>query len=906
MKRYVWPALIVAFFAVVPAVSAAVRFYTDWLWFLELNYPRVFLTVLVTRIQLGLLFGGSLFILLAATVLVADALSRVGFVKIIADAIEIPGRENLEPHVRRSMLLVAAFLALVMGIESSTRWALWLRYLHPTSFGKTEPLFGKDISFYVFQLPFYDYLYQWVFAVLIFALLMTIVVYGIKNAIVVTPKGPQVKPAAIAHISVLVAAIVALKALGYRLMMFKLLVTQRGFVSGAGYTDVHFAAPVLSILFFVAVVAAVGVLAAGVMRSWKVGTASVAVFFVVSVVASIVPQVYQKFRVVPNEITMERPYILRQIAFTRAAFALDRVTTRAFSATETITPQKLRDNTLTIRNIRLWDARPLLDSYRQLQEIRPYYQFTGVDVDRYRIRGQYTQVNVSARELATDKLPSRIWINEHLTYTHGFGLCMSPVIHFSTEGMPDFLIKDIPPTSHGDLRLDRPEIYYGQLSNDYVFVKTASKEFDYPLGDSNHFTKYNGEGGVPIRSFTRRLAFAARFSSMGILLNTDIGPKSRIMFDRGILQRIQKIMPVVSLDLDPYPVVYKGRVVWIVDAYTVSSTYPYSEDFNGFNYIRNPLKITVDAYDGDVHFYTADPTDPIIRTWDKIFPGVFKPLDSMPAGLRAHIRYPLDLFKVQAKVLRVYHMQDPQVFYNKEDQWDIPKEIFYREVLDLEPYYAIMKLPGETSEEYVLAFPFTPISKDNMAAMIFARMDGDKYGQLILFHFPKKKLIYGPLQVEARIDQDTDISRQFSLWNQRGSMIIRGNMLVVPIEQGLLYVEPIYLMAEKGQIPELKRVVVSLGDRVNMEPTLFQALEKITGGTLGGAVTSEKAPPASAVQTSEAPYATGTTTIPAEFIEKVRAAFRDAQDAYGRGDFAAYGRAMQRLQNLLNDSSAGK
>lgn len=911
MKRYGWTIAAVVVVLLISLTTSVCRFYTDWLWFIEVNYRQVFLRTLITRIELGFVFGAIVFVVLGAVILVADALSRVGFLKIEGDAIELPGQEQLATRIRLSMFLVAAFLAFVMGIGVSSQWATWLRFTHAAPFGVRDPVFGRDISFFIFKLPLLNFFYQWLFSILIIAFIMAGFIFVVKRGILLTSKGPLFKSGPLGLASVLIALMVALKAAGYRLAMYNLLVGRRDFVFGAGYTDAHFRIPLFSALAVVAALAAVALLVNAAIRSWKFGAAALGLVVAASVVGSVVSPVYQRLRVQPNEITMERPYIERQIQSTRAAFNLDHVAVRPFPAYDTLTPAQLRKNLLTIKNIRLWDALPLLSTYRQLQEIRPYYNFTDVDTDRYNIGGQYTQVNIAARELAYDKLPSRIWINEHLVYTHGFGVVSSPVTHTSLEGMPNFLIKDIPPTTHTDLKLLRPEIYYGKLSNEYVFADTDLKEFDYPVGDSNRFTHYAGTGGVRVKNFIRRVAFAIRFSSLAILLNTDIRPDSRVLFFRPIIDRAQRILPFITIDGDPYPVVVNGRVFWILDGYTVSDYYPYSETFNDINYVRNSVKVVIDAYNGTTDFYMADPSDPVVRTWASAFPGVFQPLDRMPEALRHHLRYPMDYFKVQSRVFRTYHMTDPQVFYNKEDQWAIPNEIFYREAQELEPYYAIMKLPGESGEEYALVFPFTPYNRDNLASLMCARMDGKHYGELVIYSFPKKKLIYGPFQIEARIDQDTDISRQFSLWNQRGSQIIRGNLLVVPIDDSLMYVEPVYLMAEKGQIPELKRVIVSVGDQVVMENTLADALRRVAGGDVGlespVPLAPQTAAPGSAVSAEPSVViATGTANVPIEKLRRAAAAMRAAQEASKQGDWIAFGRAMKQLQDVLGEIDRGR
>jgi uncharacterized membrane protein (UPF0182 family) len=574
------------------------------------------------------------------------------------------------------------------------------------------------------------------------------------------------------------------------------------------------------------------------LRRWRLLLGGIAAFVGVAILGGAAyPALIQRYQVSPNEIVKERPYIDYNIRYTRLAYGLDNIEEREFPAEETLTLQDLRKNDTTIKNIRLWDTRPLLATYSQLQEIRTYYKFTDIDIDRYTINGEYRQVTLSPRELSSQDLPSRIWINERLTYTHGYGAVVSPVNRVTREGLPEFWIKDIPPVPSGDLRISRPELYFSELATDYVFAKTRAKEFDYPAGNQNVYTTYEGRGGIPLGSFWRKVLFAAYLGDIKLLLSNDLTAESRLLIYRNIRARVQRIAPFFQYDDDPYMVVSAaGRIVWLLDGYTVSDRFPYSAPTRGLgNYVRNAVKVTVDAYDGTVHFYVADPADPLIRTTARIFPGLLQPLDAMPADLRAHIRYPEGLFRIQAAMYAVYHMRDTQVFYNKEDLWSIPVRPVDGQERAMEPYYIILRLPGEKKEEFVLLIPFTPSKKDNLAAWLAARSDPPNYGKLVVYNFPKQKLIYGPRQIEARIDQDPFISQQLSLWNQRGSQVIRGNLLVVPIERSLVYVEPLYIAAEKGQLPELKRVIVGFGDRIAMEETLDGAMARVFGAAVAQA-----------------------------------------------------------------------
>jgi uncharacterized membrane protein (UPF0182 family) len=607
--------------------------------------------------------------------------------------------------------------------------------------------------------------------------------------------------------------------------------------------------------------------------------------------AVIYPGLLQKFKVAPNELDLETPYIKNSIEFTRFGFNLENIEDIPFDVDLKLTSADIAKNDATIKNIRLWDTDPLLKTYSQLQQIRTYYKFFDVDNDRYLVNGHYTQVMLSPRELSYADLPSRNWINERLIFTHGNGLTMGPVSRISKEGLPEFFLKDIPPVSLADIKVTRPEIYYGELSNDYVIVGTKVPEFSYPTASGNINTVYNGRGGVPIRSLADKALFALRFGSDKIFLSSDITDKSRILYYRNINERVRTLAPFLSFDSDPYLVVNKaGGLTWIIDAYTYSDRLPYSRPLSGgTNYIRNSVKVTVDAYDGTVTFYLADAKDVMAQTYARIYPGFFRPIAAMPDDLRSHIRYPHQFLKLQASVFAAYHMTDPKVFYNKENLWEIPA----LGEKQMEPYYTVMKLPGEKSEEYILLLPFTPAKRDNLAAWLTARCDGENYGKIRAYTFPRDRLIYGPKQIDARINQDAFISQQLTLWNQHGSEVIRGSMLVIPIEKSLLYVQPLYLVAEKGGLPELRRVIVAYGDQVVMEQSLELALQRIFGGRLA----PETAAAPAVAPTAAAPSAGGGAS--SELAREAMSVFERAVDLQRRGDWAGYGEQLRKLQQIL-------
>jgi uncharacterized membrane protein (UPF0182 family) len=872
------------------SIGQAVSFYTDWLWFDEVGFTQIFTTTLTFKIFLALLSGGFFFLFLYFNVKAAAQLSRgVRFVD-QENIIELPSPELVDPLVKRILLPACFLLGLMAAPQGAGRWESLLLFFNSVPFGINDPLFGRDIGFYVFRLPMLRSLYDWLSILLTLTFLATAFLYLLYRGVQYTQRGLFLNRRAKIHLLSLAAFFLAIKGSGYYLDGFELLYSSGGAAYGAGYTAVHANLPVLRALAVLCLVGA----AVSLLQITRTGLNYLYIALGVIVAAHVLglvayPAFLQRFRVVPNEVAAERPFIERTIQYTRRAYGLDKIESKDFPAEERLAAADLKRNEATIKNIRLWDHRPLLATYGQLQEIRTYYKFVDVDNDRYRIDGGYRQVMLSARELSYQHLPSRIWINEHLTYTHGYGVVFGPVNQVTPEGLPEFFIKDIPPVaSKSELKVTRPEIYYGELANDYVFVKTKASELDYPSGDQNVYTDYQGKGGVPVGSFWRKLLFSARFATLRIALSNDITGQSRVVYHRQIQERMAKIAPFVKFDRDAYLVIAQGgRLFWIIDGYTTSSRYPYSEPVPKLgNYIRNSVKAVIDAYNGAVDLYVSAPDDPIIQAYGRIFPGVFKPLEQMPEELRAHIRYPQDLFTVQAHMYAIYHMQDPQVFYNKEDVLAIPHRNIGGRETEMEPYYTIMRLPGETREEFVLLLPFTPNKRDNMRAWLAARSDGPEYGKLIALDFPKAKLVYGPRQIDARIEQDAYISQQLSLWSQRGSQVIRGSMLAIPIEQSLLYVQPLYLAAEKGSLPELKRVIVAFGNQIAMEETLEQSLERIFGG---------RSAPARAPEAREA--VSKEKTLARQAAEH----FARAQEYLRQGDWAAFGEELKRVESLLKE-----
>ncbi len=878
------------------AGGQAVPLYTDWLWFKEVGFTQVFTTRLALNGWLFLGLGGTVFIFLFANLSLAARTAPPDVYWELEDQLGLPGRAILEPLVRRLLLPVVLVIALFSGGRATAAWDTMLEYLNATRFGRVDPLFGQDLGFYVFELPVWRLLHGWATALVAGTLVLTAAVYVLQRSLVLTARGPRLAGAARLHLLGLGALLLLLRAVGFWLDRYDLLYSPRGVVFGASYTDVNASLPVLGWLAVLALACA-GACVVQMLRSgWRFLVAGLMVFLLFWVLGlGVYPALLQRFRVTPNELAAERSYIEHNIRMTREAYLLDRVAEKEFAAEEDLTPAALERNSLTIKNIRLWDHRPLLITYGKLQEIRTYYKFLDVDVDRYAVNGEYRQVMLSARELSYKDLPSRGWINERLTYTHGYGLVAGPVNRISPEGLPEFFLKDIPPAGSGLPKVTRPEIYYGELGNDYVFVRTRSQELDYPSGDQNVYTRYHGRGGIPVASLLTKLAFTLRFGELKLLLSDDLTPDSRVMIYRDIGARVRTAAPFLRFDRDPYLVVTEdGRLVWIADGYTTSDRYPYAQPVRGFNYIRNSVKATVDAYHGTVTFYIADPADPVIGTYAKAFPGLLRPLAEMPKDLLAHIRYPEDLFAVQARMYATYHMQDPQVFYNKEDLWTIPRLPQEGRDREMDPYFTIMRLPGEPKEEFILLEAFNPSGRDNMIGLMAARADAPNYGRLIAYNFPKQKLVYGPRNIDARINQDPVISQQISLWNQQGSRVLRGALFAIPIDQSLIYVLPLYLAAEQGgALPELRRVVVVYGNKIAMEPSLELSLQRIFGGQLRGEEAAQRpaSPGVPAVGVMEG--------VLAGLVQRAWDAWQKAQEALRRGDWTAYGQEQKRLEEAL-------
>ena len=893
------------------ALGVATDFIVDWLWFSALGYFSVFWTIFTAKAALffAVLVFSTLALWINAVLAFRFAQPRRPWLPAPISAWPAGGQtlrdsllelfDRASPRYQRyGAAGVALFLGALIATEETSNWGVALRFIHQAPYGLADPLFGKDIGFYLFSLPAYTVLRNWAWTTLVLSALVAGLVYWLHGDIMVDKGSRWISSAALTHGSALFGLYFALKAWSYGLDRFLLLYGDNGVVVGAGYTDIHVELPVLWALMALACAAAVAGWVNIWVRSWKLPIAAAALVFGASFALALVfPALFQRIYVKPNELQLESRYIQRNILLTQEAFNLRHVTVKPFPADEGLTFQSLQDNRATIDNIRLWDWQPLMDTYAQLQEIRTYYKFQEVDVDRYELGGSYQQVMLSARELEPSLLPpnAQTWVNLHVLFTHGNGVVMSPVTRKSPEGLPTLYLQDIPPVATGGPPVTEPRIYYGQARDSYVLVKTGTPEFDYPKGKNNVYAAYDGAGGVSIGNAMRRSLFAWYFDDPNILLSSYLTSASRILFRRNIRDRVGTIAPFLRLDEDPYVVISDGRLFWIQDAYTTSRWFPYAQPLpdGGTNYIRNSVKVVIDAYNGSVNLYVTDPSDPLVATYGRMFPALFKPLDAMPSDLRRHIRYPEDLFLIQAQMYRAYHMDSPEVFYNREDLWQFPREPVGIDNLRgdgrMAPYYINMRLPGEARTEFFLMLPMVPSRRENMIAWLAARCDAPDYGKLIIYEFPKEKLIYGPFQIEARINQNTEISQQISLWNQMGSRVIRGNLLVIPIENSILYVSPLYLRAETGQVPELKRVIAAYGDQVVMEETLEGAL---------AALFKETAPASLLSPSTAGPVLGG--PVGARAREALRH-YDQAIEHMRAGDWAGFGAELEALRSLLEE-----
>lgn len=861
-----------------------ISLYSDFLWFKEVGYQSVFIKTLLAKSLIGVI---TFFLVTLLSFLTLHFTLKIkGPVKITEDnVIDLTAQKS-----GRTLLIAvpSVFMGIFAGLLAST--ALWeniLLFLNQVPFGITEPIFNRDISFYFFNLSLFETIYGLAMLFLIVIALLnfffTVYLQGIRNNPIKT---------AVNRLSYFAIVFFVLLIIGYQLKAANLLFSPRGAVYGAGYTDLVVTLPYYYIASAVCLISAILIFIGMRKKNIKILALGPVCLILIAFIGGMAQTLVQNFIVTPNELNKEAEYITHNITMTNQAFGLDKIETVEFPAAANLSINDLDDAQETIDNIRVNDFRPARTIFNQLQSMRPYYDFYDVDVDRYKINGQTTQVFLSAREINQKNIPAQgqNWVNKYLYYTHGYGVVVAPVNQVTPQGQPALIVKDIPPASQvPEFKLTRPEIYYGELTNDYVVVKTTEKEFDYPVGNDNAETTYEGEGGIPL-TWLNRLVFALNQGSTKLVVSSAFTPESKILIHRNIQTRAEKIAPFLTYDDDPYLVINEGKLYWIIDAYTMSNKYPYSEPisdkkYQGINYIRNSVKVVIDAYNGTVDYYIADQEDPIVLSYAKIFPDLFKPLEEMPQGLREHLRYPIDILNLQTLVFQNYHMTNPGVFYNREDAWSIAKENYQGNIQPMEPYYINMKLPNSDNLEFLLMRPFTPVNKDNMIAWLAARNDGDKYGQLILFQFPKQKLVYGPMQIESRINQDSTISKDLALWNQQGSKVLRGNLMVIPIKDSLLYVEPLYIQADNANsLPEVKRIIVAYEDTIVMEETLEEALYQIFKDKRTDS-------------TQETPAGELSLKI---LTRQARETYEKAKSAAQSGNWSLYGQALDQLEDILS------
>lgn len=956
--RQRWWLVLGAVLIVLIALSTRLAtFYTDVLWFNSIGFVDVFWTLLSTQFGLGVLAALLLTALVAGNLLLARRLAPRYRIPSPAEENVERYRALIEPVAVPLMLAVSVVIGVLSGLRVAPEWPRYVLWANATEFGKVDPQFNLDLGYFVFVLPFHTLVNSWLFTALVITVLVTLIAHYVFGGIRPQAAGQRLTPQVNVHLSVLLAALVAVRAWGFWLDRYMLSYSERGQVTGLSYTDVNAELVALRLLTIIAAVCVVLFLVNIRFRGWLLPAAGVGILLIATVVlAGIYPAIVQRLQVDPQELPRERPFIERNLDLTRFAFGIDNVTVEDFPADEQISDQAVADNRKTLESVRLWDPATLQNTYQQLQELRPYYDFNDVDVDRYDLDGETQQVMLSVREVATADLPdqARTWQNERLVYTHGYGLVSSAVSSRRRDGQPVFLVKDIPPSGVAELEIDNPRIYFGEDPPLYSIVGATEDELDFPRSDGEEVarTRYDGDDGVGVGSLARRLGFALRFAEPNILLSNLITDESKIMFNREVRQRVQDVAPYLKLDHDPYPVAVGGRVQWVIDAYTTTEMIPYAERINlasatiaeqpvltavtgedgqitlqeqlqqvpglvgTANYIRNSVKAVVDAYDGTVTLYVVQPDDPIIQAWQKVFPDSFTPLNQVPEALEAHFRYPEDMFRVQAQMFETYHIPGAEAFYNKDDAWAVPADAQFQannadaQRRDMRPYYLLMRLPSEQTEEFALIQPFTPESRNNLIGWLAGRSDPGVYGQLQAYQMPPTKTVFGPEQIQARINQDDAVSEQITLWNQSGSRVRYGNLLVIPVGESLLYAQPLFLRADQSEIPELRRTVLVFGDQVVMEDTLDAALERLFGAASptvelpeGAEDTAEDAPPVTEGE-QPAPDAGGASLDDPEVaaaLDRAITAFEAADAALADGDLGEYQTQTRAAEQALRE-----
>lgn len=958
-------------------VQKAFIIYTDYLWYQSLGQAAVFSTILGNRVLLGVIVGVVFFVWLYFNLRLARRPLPSDLTLIGKRLLPTEEREQIESYADKALLIFAVTGAVMAGIVASGKWREFLQFQHMLSFDQTDPLFKKDVGFYVFRLPFISYIWSSLFYSVVIALVGSTLVHIYQEAVRLVGNTVHAIPRARMQILGLLGLALLVKAYSYRLAQYNLLYSSRGEqFFGASYADVHGRLPILYVLMALAVVTGIIMLVSTKMRSFKLPIGALAVIILVSLMGGwIYPAVLQSVVVKPNQLNVEAPYISNNIKATLVAHGLDKIKPEQHAVRVNLSSEALARNAATVNNIRLWDHRPLQTTYQQTQALRGYYRFADVDVDRYTVQGEYRQVMLAGRELDPSGIVGANWVSQHLLYTHGYGLCLSPVNEISGDGLPAYWVKNLPVESPVGFEIDRPQLYYyasrhprlieyisppeqpyeapappvsgptagpggpgdvdptanpaaspavpqqqqqpGSFEVPYVIVNTKAEELDYPAAgaaeaggeEANVYTRYSGKGDVQLSNFFRRFCFFMRFRDKDILFTQYLTPESRILFNRSLPERLMTLAPIMGYDPDPYMVIAHGKLSWMNDAYTATNMYPYAArtPWFGANYVRNSVKVVTDAYDGVPQFYVMPPLpgqqpDPIIACWRSIFPTLFKDFSEMDSEIAKHIRYPQLLFRIQAEIYAKYHMKNPQTFFQKEDMWAIPPEVYSNGRRDVESYYINMKLPSIKGgqEEFVLMQPFTLAKREdkNMRAWIAARCDAPNYGELVVYEFPKGALVQGPMQVESRISQDAEISQLITLWGQQQSNIIRGNLLIIPIEDSLLYVEPFYLSAPNSPLPQLKLVVLAYGDTVVSGGSLDAALTRLFGE---GAVTQRPKPARPGAAAGSTPPRLLTVQ---QLLQQAIALDAEAQRSLAGGDLATYQAKQRDKQKLIEQAAA--
>ena len=920
---------IIALFILLTSLRGIAGFYTDLLWFDSLGYRGVFTGVLGAKASLTALFSIVFFIVLWANLFIADRLApRFRPAGPEEDVIE-RYHELIGHRTGLVRLVVSIVFALIAGAGVSGQWHDWILFTHAQDFGVTDAQFHRDVGFYVFRLPFLDFLVDWSFASTVIVLIVTTVAHYLNGGIRLQGAAQRVTPQVKAHLSVLLGLLALIKTGGYYLQRYQLTFSHRGTVDGATYTDVKAQLPAINLLFLISI-AAVALFIVNIWRrGWVLPVLAVGLWaFVALVIGGIIPAFVQRVQVEPSESSKEKPYIERNIVATRAALNMvprKNITTRTFAANRQLDGAALDDNAATVKNIRVWDPLIATATFQKVQEVRPFYAISDVDVDRYTIDGETKQMLVAARNLNTAGVPQSSWEARHLTYTHGYGVVAAPSNSQDEDGRPSFSVRNVPPrTDEEALKMSQPGIYIGEGLSSYVIVNSNRREIDFQ-GRKTELTQYTGRDGVRVGSYLRRAAFALRFGDINPLISGNIKGNSKILIVRDIRERVKKLAPFLSFDADPYTVVVNGRVKWIIDAYTTTGNYPNAQraDHNSlppgsdlnkdFNYVRNSVKAVVDAYDGTTTFYAVDDKDPLLRAYRDAFPKLFTDGSKVPSELRAHFRYPEDLFRIQTNMWGRYHINGADDFYNHLDEWNVAQDPGAQGIGDtiqldannrpigpprearIAPYYLLMRLPGDTKESFLLLRPFVPVSANDtrkeLTAFMVARSDPDNYGRLETFVMPRGRLPDGPALVAAAMQQDPAVAELETLLGQRGSELLYGNLVLVPINESLLYVRPVYTVATSTRVPELKRVIVAFGGKVAVRNTLQDALAALFGTA---PPSDEVVPPISGEPTSEAVSA---------LLDKAQKAFQEAEDALKKGDLAEYQRKINEGEGYVDQAN---